>query len=281
MTEGKNGKNGKNEGKCGDSRYSRSSRNNIESTNRAGRDRGIRVWMRQTAENLTDLLFPRRCPLCQRILTQKGELICEACAKELPYIKEPKCMICSRPIRDERKMLCGICENKVHYFIRGDCTFIYEGKLRDALMRLKFNNHREYADFFAAAVAAHAKAFLGEIHPQVLLPVPMNRKKRKERGFDQCALIGRKISERTGIPIQTDNLVRIRYTRAQKGLDAAARRANLRGAFRVRRPEQLPESVLVFDDIYTTGATLDEVSFTLRQCGIRQIYFICICSVLN
>ena len=101
--------------------------------------------MCQTAENLTDLLFPRRCPLCQRILTQKGELICEACAKELPYIKEPKCMICSRPIRDERKMLCGICENKVHYFIRGDCTFIYEGKLRDALC-LGYNPKQPFDD---------------------------------------------------------------------------------------------------------------------------------------
>lgn len=251
-----------------------------EEGNSAGkRHSKILFFLRFMGAELEDLFYPRRCPICREILTDRHAKICSRCAGRLPVVREPKCMICSRPISDERSMLCPACRQKKHRYIRGDCTFVYSGELRDALMRFKFNNCREYADFFAEAVSIHARPLIHDVKPRTLIPIPMNKKKRKERGYDQCLLIGEKISEYTGIPMLSGCLVRVRYTRPQKGLDAGERRENLRGSMRVLHPEKIREPVLLFDDIYTTGTTMDEAAGVLRECGIRQIYFICVCTV--
>ena len=133
-------------------------------------------------------------------------------------------------------------------------------------------------DFFAASMAASQMDFLERIRPEMIVPVPMNPRKRRERGFDQCLLLTQRLSERTGIPLETDLLIRSRHTKAQKGLDLSARKANVRGAFTVKAGKRIPQRVVLVDDIFTTGSTIEECSRTMAQAGTQDIYFLMLCA---
>ena len=233
--------------------------------------------LRSTGSMFLDLLYPPVCPICERLLKKDEHRVCRTCAGKLPYLTQPRCMKCGRTLKRAEDEYCPECLRIHHIYDAGECTFRYEKKLRSSVLRMKFHNHRDYLPFYAEEMAASHRTFLALTQPQVILPVPMNKKKRKERGFDQCALLGKYLSGLTGIPVRCDLLVRTRYTRAQKGLNPRERKANLAGAFSVPHPEALPERVLLLDDIYTTGSTVDEAARTLKTAGVRQVYYLAVC----
>ncbi|MDO4476193.1 MAG: ComF family protein, partial [Lachnospiraceae bacterium] len=235
-------------------------------------------WLRPWGEALAELLYPSRCPLCSRLLKEeeKTDHVCRACAEHLPWIRGPVCLQCGKPVKDERVELCPGCEKRVHLYRSGASAFAYEGELRDAMVRFKFHNKRENACFFARAMAREGKRQLQLWKPAVILPVPMHRRKRRRRGYDQAVLLAKALSREIGIPVRTDLLARTRLTRAQKRLGLEERRQNLRGAFVVRKTP-VPEPVLLVDDIYTSGTTVDCVCETLREKGVEEIYVLTAC----
>ena len=226
------------------------------------------------AEWLLDLVFPPRCPLCDRILLKEEGMICASCKKLLPWSSEPRCGKCGRKLTDKRTEYCRGCCGTSHHFVQGECTFVYEGNLRDSILRMKFENRREYIPFFFFFMAQFHEAFLARVKPQTLLPVPLYEEKRKERGFDQCALLAKELSGLTGIRCADRSVVRIKKTKAQKGLDYAARQQNLEGAFQIVDGTELREPLLIVDDIFTTGATIDSLSGALKKNGYSQIFFL-------
>ena len=230
------------------------------------------------AEELTDLVYPPRCPICQKILLKEEKPVCPDCRKHLPWIREPRCKKCGRPLEDEQKEYCERCMQQEHFYRQGQCTFVYTGKLRDSLLRMKFENHREYIPFFAQAMALSQGPFLKRIGARTLVPVPLHPQKRKARGFDQCFLLCRSLSQLTGTDLCGDALLRVKQTTPQKGLDAGSRRENLQDAFAFRENAFLQEPVVIVDDIYTTGATIDSAARTLQLAGITDIWFVALCS---
>lgn len=235
---------------------------------------------------LADILYPPRCPVCEGILRTGEDLVCGACSKKLPVVREPLCGCCGTPIRSKTALLCGNCSRRTHVFDRGRAAFVYEKGLRRAVDRLKFHNRREYVPFFAEAMAQLAMQLFPRWQPAYLIPIPMHAKKKKERGFDQAQLLaeelGRRIREKAeetgirqpGFEVRSDILVRTRYTRASKQLDRTARKKNLRGVFAVRSGIRLSGAVVLIDDIYTTGTTMDEAARALRAAGAEYIYFL-------
>ena len=236
---------------------------------------GAGRWL---GKNLLDLLYPPRCPLCDRILAPDEYLICRKCAPVLPVIRQPVCLRCGRPLHRAEQEYCIGCQCTEHAFIRGECTFVYEKAFRQSVLRMKFRNRRDYLDFYAAAMAFRHTGFLCRIRPGVLLPVPMYPAKRARRGYDQCRLLARKLSALIHVPVQDDNLIRVRDTMPQKGLNREERRENLKDAFALKNPDILSEPVLLLDDIYTTGSTLDEIAKVLRENGFEEIYFLALCT---
>ena len=226
-------------------------------------------------DRAADIVFPPRCPLCERLLIGREKYVCADCAKKLPLIRQPLCLRCGRPLGDDRVEYCFHCERTGWYFDEGRCTFIYTGALKEALLRMKFKNHRDYIPFFAASMAGAHRDFIEKSGPDMIIPVPLHKRKEKERGFDQCALIGERISQITGIPIRRDILVRSRYTSAQKGLLPTQRMKNLAGAFSVREGT-LPSGagVLLVDDLVTTGTTVNECARALKEGGAGRVRFL-------
>ena len=228
---------------------------------------------------LLDLIYPPRCPICDKVLAipERRKGICPSCAGTLPWVCGPYCLKCGKPLADERKEYCASCLSREHLFIQGRSVFCYEKALRDSVLRMKFHNRREYLDFYAKAISASAGSFLHAVKPAVLLPVPMHPKKVRERGFDQCRLLGAKLSALSAVPMIPDAILRTRYTLPQKGLDPEGRRKNLQRAFAVNPLRTIREPVLLLDDIYTTGTTADAVCAVLNQAGIREIYVLTLC----
>ena len=117
-------------------------------------------WLRSAGESLLDLLYPGRCPVCERILLRNEPMICEKCARELPWVREPFCRKCGRMISDPARELCSDCESRLHYFDEGRAAFLYEKGMRRSVDRMKFHNHREYIPFYARSMTAAAASVL-------------------------------------------------------------------------------------------------------------------------
>ena len=253
---------------------------------------GIRCFL----QLVTDLLYPPRCPVCERVMpaawSLRGEspwysLVCEKCAGELPWIREPVCKKCGKPLIDDTAEYCSQCSVKLPPYLEGRCVFLYHDSFRASVVRMKFHDHREYLDFYAAAMHAFAFSFLERIcggrgkRNGVLVPVPLSKRKRRERGFDQCALLAKKLSLRTGIPFSQNALIRIRDTKPQKGLGLYERKMNLRGAVAAGDLSEVTEPVILIDDIFTTGSTIEECCRALQKEGITQIYFLVLCTAVR
>jgi len=233
--------------------------------------------IRQAGSALLDAVYPPRCPVCEKILPYGEELVCRKCAKELPLIRQNYCLRCGKPVDSFEKEYCADCELHPHRFEEGRAAMLYEKGARRAIDRLKFYNRREYVPFFGACMEIIAADTFPRWKPDCLVPVPMHRRKKAERGYDQAALLARELGRRTGVAVREDLLIRTRYTRASKKLGRSSRRKNLRGVFAVSDRTAIPHTVVLIDDIYTSGATMDEAASALKRAGIRQVFFLTAC----
>lgn len=224
-------------------------------------------------ESITALLFPRHCPVCDRLLADDEPYLCRRCASALVFVREPVCMKCGRPLDRESAELCDACRRREHRFIRGFAPFLYRGAVQASVLRFKYGGRAEYAGFYARAICTFGKEKLALWKPACVIPVPVHPLRYCTRGYNQAAVTAVEIARLLNIP-ECGNLVRrTRNTRPQKGLAPSDRRKNLSGAFHVPDGTVFPETVLLVDDIYTTGATMDELTETVMAHGAKQVYF--------
>ena len=233
--------------------------------------------LRRTIPVFLDILYPPRCPVCEKILLTDEKLICRRCAAKLPYVTEPICMCCGKPLLRRENELCADCARRRHHFDEGRAAFLYVKGIRLSVNRLKFMNHRAYIPFYSQCLFQKFRGMQPSWKAQCLVPVPMHPKKRSVRGFDQAVLLARALCGLSHLPVYENLLERTMLTASSKKLGRSERRNNLRGAFRLRPGTGIPESVILIDDIYTSGATMDEAAFTLRKAGVKRIYFLTLC----
>ena len=225
---------------------------------------------------ILELLDPVRCPVCHEILKGKNG-ICPECRKRLHYIKEPKCKKCGKQIEKAEQEYCRDCTRFGHSFDRGAAVFAYDDIMRRSISMFKYHNRREYAKVYAVEMYRQCRHFLKQAAPEVILPVPVHPLKKRERGFNQAELVAKELGELMNIPVDTKYLFRKEKTTPQKELTRQQRKANLRQAFDVQKKGKYYQRVLLIDDIYTTGATIDGISEILRENQTKIIFFLTIC----
>lgn len=222
---------------------------------------------------LLDLLYPRRCPVCDRAVKPFGSLICKACENKFVYIEEPYCMKCGKKLREEEREYCGDCMRHKHLFDRGRALFEYKS-IADSIYRFKYKGRQEYAAYYAECMAEKLGGWLAECHPDALVPVPIHRSKYRARGYNQAEVLARELHRITEIPIEADLIKRSRKTVPMKDLSASERQNNLKKAFKICRNDVKLNTIVIIDDIYTTGSTIDAMSYELKRAGIKHIYFL-------
>lgn len=240
--------------------------------------RGGRVYSSivDAVGQLTEIFYPRRCPVCMEIVVPRGSLIHKECQKKLCYIHEPACKRCGRQILTMEREYCSECMRREFHYLRGYAVWQYEEKIRVSLGAFKYHSRKEFADFYAAeAVRLYGERIKRE-HPDVLLPVPIHRKRYADRGFNQTELLADRIGKALSIPVDREYLVRVKHTGRLKDLDPKERVKMLRDAFLVKeRKEAVYHSVMLVDDIYTTGSTVNACAAVLRQAGVKKVVFLC------
>ncbi|WP_373214345.1 double zinc ribbon domain-containing protein [Ruminococcus sp. 5_1_39BFAA] len=237
--------------------------------------RSVTALLMKGFRSFPDILYPRRCPLCHQILKDPSRLICPACAKEIRPISEPRCFKCGKPVKEEEEY-CVDCRIHPGAFRQGKGIFLYDSRMKDSLMKYKYYGRREYGRFFARAMYIYGKKDLERWKPDLLIPVPLYWRKQRMRGFNQAAYLAEQLSGYTGIPADCSLVKKVRQTKSQKKLDAAGRRKNLQAAFRVRERVD-GRRILVVDDVYTTGSTMDAMASCLLENGAEEIFFLTLC----
>lgn len=225
--------------------------------------------LRRWAAACLDLLFPPACANCGRY----GYRICPRCAQRVEPVPRTICERCGR-VQPQRVACCAACRaappTALHQ-VRA--AGLYVDPLRHFIHLLKYEGRPDLAPDLARYLAA---CFGGDewrsLAPRIdaISPVPLHSIRRRQRGYDQAALLAQGLSQRTGIPLRLDLVERVHFHRAQVGLNAAERRANVEDAFAARSP-CTNLHVLLIDDVYTTGATLAACARTLADNGAALV----------
>lgn len=210
-------------------------------------------------------LLPWRCLLCGDT-GANGMDLCAECAAELPR-NTHCCERCALPLPISAP-LCGRCQRKAPPWDAAWSPFRYTWPLDRLETRFKFGRDLAAGRVLATTWQHEPRP---PCLPQLILPVPLHRRRLRTRGYNQALELARPLARALNVPCLHDRLVRIRHTDAQTGLDAVERRRNLRNAFTLREGEDLPAHVAVLDDVFTTGATLAECARLLKRAGVARV----------
>lgn len=228
-----------------------------------------------------NLIYPRRCPLCDSVLAVGKMDACYKCADKVVVVKEPSCMRCGKPLESEEDEFCGDCETHSRSFISGKAAFLYDSRMKESMSRFKYHGRKEYASYYAKVMYQQYEVWMRSIGPEVLIPVPIHQSKLRERGYNQAALIAKELAKISGIPCEENYLKRVKKTLPQKELSGNERYRNLSEAFCASelRQELYPawNCAILIDDIYTTGSTVMACTEVLNDAGIKKVYTLCTC----
>ena len=236
---------------------------------------------RECWDGLLDLVYPPLCVLCDNKLVSAGERatrLCAACSRQIKKIRPPYCVMCGRSLQGHTENVdrCWeCCGRRCHYDRSWSCA-LYEGTLREAIHRFKYSGKVSLLDLFSGLLSN----FLAEnsgVHSgmDAVIAVPLHSTKLREREFNQAQALAAVVAKQLRIIDASRCIRRSRPTRAQNELDRNQRFKNVRGAFAVADPRLVNgKNVLIVDDLYTTGATLDECGRVLRAAGAQRIHCI-------
>jgi ComF family protein len=231
---------------------------------------------RELMRGAADLLVPPKCLCCGGFMGESAlaedDRVCAECRAGFASLPEAHCRQCAQPFEsDFAGHLCGACLAKPPPFDAVWAAGLYDGPLKTAIHRFKYERYtalaRPLADFMDRVAARRSVP-----EWDLLLPVPLHPKRLKQRGFNQALLLARACFGRRDRPIRYDVLIRSRFTSPQVELAGEARRKNVRGAFRVVQPEVVAGGrIAVIDDVYTTGATAADCARALKKAGAALV----------
>lgn len=247
--------------------------------------------------NLLDLLFPAKCPICGQILKRNERGVCNICRKALPRVTEPVCSRCGKPLEADTEEYCLDCskkresdyiEDRARYkyaaksdpICRGTALWVYTDTMKRVMADFKYHGHYRMSAFLADELVRFRGVQICQWQPDYVIPVPLHRRRKWFRGFNQAVCVAEEIGKRLHIPVISVALERWYYTRPQKNLENQDRRENVKDAFRVSerwREKLCGKCILLVDDIYTTGATLESCASVLCEAGVKKVYFVCLC----
>ncbi len=225
------------------------------------------MW-RLRVNPLRGFILPQRCIICD---AESDWLICQKCLSELKPYSGFRCKICSKPLATDNSV-CPLCLNPARKYERGFSLFDYsDNRIRLIIEQIKFHGKPSLANFLFNYQDMIKKLDIFE-NADKLVPVPMYRKDLIERGYNQSVMLAKTLKRITGIPVAYTMLEKRKQTQKQVGLGYVDRIKNLKGAFQAHHAKGVKCVVLV-DDVFTTGSTINECAWELSKYGITSRFF--------
>ncbi|MBR0598185.1 ComF family protein [Sinanaerobacter chloroacetimidivorans] len=228
-------------------------------------------------ESMLELLYPSNiyCICCDNLIDDSRPYsLCDDCLTNLHWANERTCRCCGKILKEGYRWdICTDCSSASHSFEKGFACTEYGGAEKNMLLRFKFKEKAYYGEKLAEIMFDRIQP--EELDVDLILPVPMHKRKEKRRGYNQAAILAYHLSRYMKIPFRKNILLRSRETMPMKGLGAVERRANIENAFTVSRGWDTiikNKKILLVDDIYTTGSTADACADVLLAAGALRVY---------
>ncbi len=230
--------------------------------------------MRFLTDRFLRFLFPPQCHCCETFLEEGEQGVCRGCFSKIRWIEPPFCTICGVPFLsgEIESHPCGACLTRRRYFTIARALGYYEGPFRETIHRWKYEEKNCLTRFFGEKLAEGFRRYWDVESFDLLLPVPLHPCRLRERGFNQALLLVRELNRSTRIPYSKKLLRKKILTPPQVHLSRAEREKAVRGSFDLQREEEVEgKLILLVDDVYTTGSTVNECARVLRKAGAKQI----------
>lgn len=243
----------------------------------------LAVWQK-AGRALLDAIYPPLCILCREPVSEPDSL-CPACWSELQFIDGAVCARCGLPfdVDPGEDTLCGSCIAHPPHFDRGRAILRYDDNSKKPILALKHSDRLDLVPAFGRWLERSGQPFFAAC--DMIVPVPLHRMRLWKRRYNQSAEIARAVARLTGIALAPLVLERLRHTPSQGTMPSAkARRRNVRGAFavpKVRRDEVRSRSILLVDDVLTTGATADACARALKRAGAKSVFVLALARVVR
>lgn len=205
-----------------------------------------------------------------------GLYLCPNCAKKLSIVKEPTCVVCGKPIADPDRACCYDCDRLERSFDQGCALYVYDELMKHSIFMFKERGRAEYASYYAMGLYNRYKERYRDWKIDVLIPVPLTKKKENKRGFNQAFLIAKSLGELLNLPV-LDRSVLKKEGKVQKELDVHEREKNSKKSFILSGNIVQSKRVLIVDDVFTTGNTVHSIAGLLKKAGCEKVYFTTVC----
>jgi ComF family protein len=226
---------------------------------------------RRAGAAVLDAVMPPQCLACGAPVDRHGGL-CAGCFGQITFVTRPYCRICGLPVQSysDDEVTCGACLRDRPAFRQARAVMVYNDAGKALVLALKHADRTDLAAHLARWMSREAGDLVRGC--DAIVPVPMHRRRLWLRTYNQAALLARALAADTRLPMLATTLVRARPTPSQGGLDRAARRRNVAGAFRVAAPDAVGgKTLLLVDDVLTTGATADSCARALLRAGAAAV----------
>jgi len=248
-----------------------------------GRGLGVTRAIKAPFSALFQLVFGHGCLLCGK--TRSDDALCPDCAASFQPLGQACCAKCGKPrfepsaVESVGPFVCGACLTEKRYFDHAVSTFLYEGRMRDAILTFKYRKRFRIGGILGRLLARCLPRRLEgrpaadeAVKPDVVIPVPLHISRLREREFNQSAILAKHLAEALGLPTQYSSLERVRATEFQSMLSPSKRIENVRNAFKVTSQKAVSGAhVLLVDDIFTHGATANECAKALKKAGAESV----------
>jgi ComF family protein len=242
------------------------------------------TW-REALNDLSEVIFPHQCLSCSEIMHPfTGQMFCSVCNEKIKFINGNICYICGTNFPDSpaENHLCGDCLEKRPYFSYARAVFIYENIILNAIHHFKYNRNISMGEKLASFMSDFSFPDIDFTDYSLIMPVPLHVKRLRERSFNQSLVLARALGRKKQIPVNFSLLRRHKFTETQTGMHKAERKQNIKRAFEVSSKEKIAgKNIILVDDVYTTGATVNECAKTLIKAGARKISVLTLARVLQ
>ncbi len=241
--------------------------------------------LRELLNDVGDIIFPPQCVACTEIIKQSSEgLFCPSCLSKISFITGSLCPICGLPFLDSPadNHICGDCLQNQPYYAKARAVANFESIIMDAIHKFKYGRNISAGSALGSFMAGFSFPDFDFSEYSLLIPVPLHIKRLRERGFNQSLLLAKEMEKKYKLPVNFSLLKRCNFTLTQTGLNKAEREKNIKGAFVVKDKKKIAgKNIILIDDVYTTGATINECAKVLLKAGAQKVAAITLSRVIQ